>query len=459
MFKIHQLAPTIPLLVGLALFAPPSEASPPAPRQQTDTKAANRTPPPRKVIKLSPEVQQRLSRATVTRKARSYVPLTKQDVRARISADQRPARATAKAKPKRVSNTELTNELNAVERKLNSQGYTLRDNQTVTYHEHQPDHATLEQQVRRIKKVTQTKPARAPSTAKQLRSKVRRTAKPPARRRVGTGANTNGFYAQQDSGSAAADFGWTPSVGEPAIGSAFLDTRASFSGSIGGMDPGLHGSVVVRAGAYVFNQRVDALRVDATLTGTLDGAYEADVTAMLGGVWEVPLYNKKSTKSIDDTDSRDLFDFDRTFHTQLYIVGYPVDLDLTVHPTLSVAFDLALSDGILIGSLRPEVRVEATLEAYFNALVAKAGAGGSVVLLAANPELTGTAYLVNEDGQTAVHASVEGWIRCRFLEGRLYAVLDLGVGWFSKRFEHELIDYAGWAVEYPFVEWDSSTSP
>jgi hypothetical protein len=458
--NVRHLTPTLPLLLGLALFASPSEASPPAPRQQTATKAAKRTPPPRKVIKLSAEVQQRLSRATVTRKPVRHVPLTKQEVRSHISADQRPARATAKAKPKRVSNSELTNELNAVERKLNSQGYTLRDNQTVTYHAHQPDRAKLEQQLRRVRDVAKTKPERAPMTGTQLRTKVRRSAKPPARRSVSAGANTNGFWAQQSPGAAAAtNFAWMPSVGEPETGSAFLDTRASFSGRIGGMDPGLHGSIVVRGGAYVLNQRVEALRVDATLTGTLDGSYEADVTATLGGMWAYPIYNKKSAQPISDSKALDLFDNDQTFHTKLPIIGYPVDIDLTVHPTISLAFDVELSDGILVGSLRPEVQLEATLEVYYSALVAKAGAGGRVVLLAASPELTGTAYLAEDDGQTSVHASIEGWVRCHFLEGRLYAFLDFGWGWYSKRFEHELMNYAGWAVEYPVVQWDSSKAP
>ena len=464
MRTIRLLTPTIPLVLAVALVTSSSEAAPPSARA-TEATPANRKPPPRKQLKLSPEVQARLTQPTVTQKPVRHVPFTSKEVRSQIPADKRPARATSKAKPKRLSNAELTNELNAIERKLNAQGYSLRDNRTVLVHEHMPNRAKLDKQVREVARAIEAKPKRAPLTGSQLRAKVRSSVKPPARhqgkppvrRTVGPGVETNGFWVQQDTTPAAASaFLWTPVIGEADVGSAFLDTRASFSGAIGGVDSGLHGSIVVTAGAYVLNQRVDALRVDATMDASLDGTYEAAVTATLAGGFEYPLYEDTGTHPIAVGDTLNVFDYDQKYSWIVPVVGYPVTLELTVSPSITVGFDAEIDEASLLGSVRPELRLEATLEAYVDAILARAGAGGTAVLISASPELWGAAYFGEDAGQTTVNSYLGGNVRLRCLEGRIYLFVELGIWPFEIELEWELMDYPGWEWTYPIFEWASS---
>jgi hypothetical protein len=460
---IRLLTATIPLVLVVALVTSSSEAAPPIQRGTAAT-PANRKPPARKQLKLSPEVQARLTQSTATQKPVRHVPFTSKEVRSQIPANKRPARATGKAKPKRVSNTELTNELNAIERKLNAQGYSLRDNRTVVVHEHVPDRVKLEKQVSEVARVVETKPKRAPLTGSQLRAKVRSSvkpprhrAKPPVRRTVGPGIETNGFWVQQDAiPAASSDFQWTPVIGEPDVGSAFLDTRASFSGAIGGIDSGLHGSIVVTAGAYVLNQRLDALRVDATMDASLEGTYEAAVTATLAGGFAYPLYQDTGTHPIAVGDTLNVFDYDQKYSWIVPVVGYPVTVELTVSPSITVGFDAELDEASLIGSVRPELRLEATLEAYVDAILARAGAGGTAVLISASPELWGAAYFGEEAGQTTVNSHLSGNVRLRCLEGRIYLFMELGIWPFEIDLEWELMDYPGWEWTYPIFEWSSS---
>lgn len=393
------------------------------------------------------------------------MPFTSKEVRSQIPANKRPARATGKAKPKRVSNAELTDELNAIERKLNAQGYSLRDNRTVVLHEHVPDRAKLEKQVREVARVVETKPKRAPLTGSQLRTKVRRAMKPPARhqgkppvrRTVDRGVETNGFWVQQDKIPAASStIQWTPVIGEADVGSAFLDTHASFSGALGGLDSGLHGSIVVTAGAYVLNHRLDALRVDATMDASLDGRYEAAVTATLAGGFAYPLYQDTGTHPIDVGDTLNVFDYDQKYFWIVPVVGYPVTVELTVSPSITVGFDAELDEASLVGSVRPELRLEATLEAYVDAILARAGAGGTAVLISASPELWGAAYFGEEAGQPTVTSYLSGHMKLRCLQGRIYLFVEFGIWPFEFEVEWELMDYPGWEWEYPIFEWSSS---
>jgi hypothetical protein len=455
MSSIRCLTPTLGVLVALGLFAPPSVASP-APRESATTQAAKRTPPPRKEVKLSPEVRARLSAATVTRKPMRFESLTSREVRENISADKRPMRANGKGKFKRVSNADLTDELNALERRLNSQGYSLRDNRTVVYREHRPDRAKLEQQVQRIREVADTKPERAPMTSEQLRATVRDSAKPPARRPLGLGTANNGLWVSQSPELRTdVNFKWTPSTGEPELASAFLDTRANFSASIGGLDPGLHGNVTVQAGAYVLGQRVDVARLESVMNAALDGTYEVDVTATMLGGFEYELYREKKTEPFfvdEPLLARDLPGYEQSFATPLFILGFPVEIEVTASPSIEVGYDVLLGEGYVVGGLQSKLTLEASLEVFVDAFLAEAGVGGSAVLVSASPDLRGAAYYGENNGKLTVTANVNGWMRFRLLDGRLYMFLDVGFCPLCLSFEYELWNYEGWGYAFPLFK-------
>src|SRR5690554_4921157 len=120
----QRMAWRLPLILTVGLFASISEASQPAPaRRSPATNGPKATQPPaRKQLDLSPEIRERLSQATVKRAPVKYIPFAKKDVRARIPPSQRPERQ-ANGKPKRATNANLTAELNAIEKRLNSHGY------------------------------------------------------------------------------------------------------------------------------------------------------------------------------------------------------------------------------------------------------------------------------------------------------------------------------------------------
>ncbi len=468
MHETRRVALVIPLLLVTALVATASDAAPPSART-TPARAPDTKPLPRKQIKLSPEVQARLTRPTVKQTPVRHVPFTSREVRAEVPANERPTRSTGKAKPRRLSNAELTKELNEIERKLNAQGYSLRDNRSVVVHEHQPDRAKLDQQVRKIERVVQVKPERAPVSGAQLRAKVRSSVKPrargngkpPARRTGGRGAETNGFWVHQSGPSPAASTGfqWTPQVGEAAVASAFLDTRASFSGELGGLAPGLNGSIVVTAGAHVFNQRLDALRLEASMTASLDGDYEAAVTATLPGGYVYPIHESKGTQPINVDDLLSVFNQEQRIGSTLLVAGFPVTIDLIVNPSLTGGFSAEATGGAVFGELKPKLHIETTLEAYTDLGLARAGGGGKVVLISATPEISGAVYITERDGQTTIESELSGWLRFGCLEGRIYAFLEIGWGFLSKRFETELMDYDGWSWAYPISYRSSSRDP
>ena len=446
------------LLLGASAFAPPSEAAQPAPRQGAKTQAAKRTPPPRRQLSLSPQVRQRLNRATAPRKPKTYSPLSKQEVRSSAPSSKRPARTTSKGKAKRLGNAELTKELNAIERKLNSQGYSLRDKQTVLYHEHRPDRAKLQAQTRKVRVVADTKPKRAPLTSDQLRSKVRSSTRPPKRRAPVRGGDVPGFWLGSDAPAAAVDFGWTPSVGEAEVGSAYLDTRVSFTSSLGGLEPGLHGSMMVKAGGYILGARVDVARFEARVDSSLDGQHSATGVVTLPGGYEYALYDKQGSESVSVTKDLDLYDSDQEFGWVVLIAGYPVSIDLTLSPSLKLKLEAAANDGYVYESFAPQIEVDVTLEAYIDMLLAEVGAGGSTTLISASPTLAGGAYFGGSESQPSAHAMLTGSVDFEFLKGRVYAFLELGWWIFTTRFEWELWDYDGWKYQHPLFQWDNSNA-
>lgn len=455
MRPIGPLTPSLILFVMLGAFAPSSAASP-APRGSTVTRVAKRTPPPHRDLKLSPELRARLSAATVTQKPIRFEPISSKDVRENVPARARPMRANTKGKLKPISNVELTDELNAIERKLNGQGYSLRDNRTVAYHEHKPSRVKLEQQVQRVREVASVKPERAPLTVDQLRLKVRGAAKPPrARAPLGSGAINHGMWTHQGSSlHAESDFKWTPSMGEPDTASAFIDTRVHYSGDIDGFESGLHANAVVQAGAYIFGNRVDVARIDARADATVQ-EYEVDVTATLANAYEYPLFHRKqSNNPLAISETIELFDYGQTYSTPLGIVGFPVLLEVTVSSALEVSYDAMLGDAYLIGGLEPQLRVEASAEVFIDMILASAGAGGKVLLVEAAPDLWGYAYFGEQAGKQTINTYVGGTFQVRFLEGRLYLFLELGFWPFELRFEHELWEYEGWEYKFPLSIWD-----
>lgn len=452
-----RLIRTLPLVVALGLLTPASQASQPPARSTPNAKGGSTVPtrtPIRKQLDLSPQVRERLSRPTVKRAPIKYVPLSKKEVRERVPVNQRPRRAVG-GKVKRATNAELTAELNEIEKQLNSHGYSLRDNnKTVIYHQHQPDRAVLDQQVRAVRRVAETKPKRKPDTSKELRARVRREAKPVRRTPARAGATTTQYSKYSGAGlTASADFDWSPILGELDTAAAYLDTHASFSADTGGFTPGMRGNISISAGAYVLHERYEALRLDADFTSPLDGALDAELNVTLMGGYQQPLVDEDDEYTLSFERSHTLYDGGLIVGTTLFIAGFPVSIDVIVTPSLSVAYGAELRPGVLVATVAPKVQLEARLEAYLDLWLVEAGGGGSVMLIDTTPGLTGAAYLDEIAGQPSVTAELHGWIHTRLLDGRVYAFIDI---FFGPRFEWELAHYKGWEWLVPVFRHETA---
>lgn len=448
----------IGLVVLVGLFAPPIAAAP-APRSSTVARESQATPTQRTELQLSPDVKARLTAPTVKRKPRRFEALRSKDVR-NIPANKRPMRRDHNGKLVPWSNAELADELNAIERKLNSQGYSLRSRGTVLHHDHQPDRAKLQQQDQRIRKIGSYKPANTPLTGDRLRARVRGAAKPPVRRTLGPGAAHNGMWVQQGPGlHAESDFRWQPSIGEPETASAYIDTRVNFSGALDGSKPGLHGSAVIKAGAYVLGQRVDVARLESKADVGLDGSYDIDVSATVVGGFEYHFDAAAKSLSIDQTLA--LLNAEQTYATQLSVVGFRVGVDLTITSDIDLRYDVELADSYVVGGLHPHLRIDAAAEVFAEDSfgLVKAGASGSVIVIDVNPDLWGYAYYGSENGKLTLDTYVGGNMKARLLEGRLYLFLDVGAWPFDVRFEHDLWDFDGWSYDSPLGVWQHSIEP
>lgn len=450
-----RLPRTLPLLLSLGLLATVSEAAEPPPaRQVAPAKAPAKGPAVRRQVKLSPEVQERLTRPTVARAPIKYIPLAPRDVRSRVPAKDRP-RQQAAGNARRVSAAQLTEELNAVEKQLSAQGYTLRDNRPVNYHQHQPNRAVIDRQLQQIRAVAEAKPRRKPASSAELRDRVRRQAKPAGRRAAPANAGPLQFLAPQRAGPrAAANFSWTPILGEPEIAAAYFDTRASFTGRAFGADANVRGNIMIEGGALIFNERYRALRIDADFTSRPE-AYEAKVIATFIGGYQRSLVDERSAKPLDTTNQQVLELSAYEFQTTLFIVGFPVDILVTASPTANLDFSASLTAQGAHGHVEGDLRLEATVEAYYDGWIGQAGAGGTVVLLDLHPDLNGVAYVTQADGPIKMIAEIDGWIRSRFLYGRVYAFLKIGWGFFSRRFEIDLMNYEGWGWNTPVFHYDA----
>ncbi|NJK31377.1 MAG: hypothetical protein HC927_02575 [Deltaproteobacteria bacterium] len=398
---------------------------------------------------MSPEVRERLSRPTTTRKPVKYVPLTKKEVRDRVPTSDRPKRKV-NGNPKRLTNTQLTDELNKIEKQLNTYGYTLRDSAPVKYHEHRPNRAVLEKQEKQARKVADVRPKRAPLSSSQLRDKVRRAAKPPRRAPTQAGGNVNQLWAGQSAAkSSVANFDWRPAFGEDEIASAYLDTTAGFSAELDNYNLDMNGSVVARAGVTILGERLDALRLDAQFSSH-NGAYRTDVELRMLG-YDYPLIDVDQSKTISvyDVYEPPLSGQDyRAYATKVPIAGYPVDVVLTVTPTVSVGYGAEITGEYLFGYITPNARLDLTLEAYADFSLASVGAGGSVALLEVTPNLMGIAYFPEVGGTSKPTAEIHGAVWAKWLTGRIYLFLTLGWGPLSKRFEYEMLGYEGWSHDF-----------
>jgi hypothetical protein len=452
------LPPTFGLVVAVALFPPPTAAAPAA-RESTVTRKSEGSPKPRTELKLSPDARARLTAPTIKRKPVQFEALRSKDVRD-VPANQRPVRRDRDGKLVPWSNTELADELNAIERRLNSQGYSLRSRGTVIHHEHQPDRAKLQAQDQRIRKVAAVKPADTPLTGDRLRARVRGSARPPVRRTLGSGAAHNGMWVQQGSGlHAESEFRWQPSIGEPETASAYVDTHVSFSGALVGSNPGLHGSAVIQAGAYVFGQRLDVARLESKADVGLDGSYDINVAATVVGGFEYHFGAAAKSLSIDQ--SLALFDAQKSYTTQLPLAGFQVELELTVSSSIDLRYDAELTDSYVFGGLHPQLRVDATAEVFVadSFSLIEAGVSGSVVLLDAKPDLWGYAYHSSEDGKPTLDTYVGGNMSMRLLEGRCALFLEAGSWPLDVRIEQELWDFEGWSYDFPLGEWQHASEP
>jgi hypothetical protein len=453
-----RLSRTLPLVIVLGLVASASEASPPAPRRSSGpaakapTKATPIRTPVRKQLALSPQVVQRLSRPTVQRAAVEHVPLSKKEVRERVPASQRPPRSVS-GKVRRATNAELTTELNKIEKQLNGYGYSLRDEKTAVYHEHKPNRALLDKQVGAVRRVADTKPKRKPLSHPELRARVQREAKPvPRAARPNTPLNQ--LSSSPGSGlSASADFDWSPMLGETNTASSYLSAHASFSGDTGGFTPGMRGNVSISTGAYVLGERYEAFRLDADFTSPLDGSLDAELNATLMGGYQQPLVDANDQHALTFERSHTLYDGGLIVGTTLFIAGFPVSIDVIVSPSLRVAYGAELRPGMVVATVKPNVKLEARLEAYLDLWLIEAGGGGSVTLIDTTPGLVGAAYLDEVDGHPAVTAELYGWIHTRFLDGRVYAFIEF---FFGPRLEWELANYEGWEWLVPVFRHETA---
>jgi hypothetical protein len=187
----------------------------------------------------------------------------------------------------------------------------------------------------------------------------------------------------------------------------------------------------------------------------LDGIYEVNVTATMLGQFEYELHREKKTEPFYVNEPAldfDLPEYEQTFATPLFILAFPVEVEVTVSPSIEVGYYAMLEESFLVGGLQSKLTVEASLEVFVDAFLAEAGVGGSAILVSASPDLGGSAYYGENDGKTTVSASVSGWIRFRLLDGRLYMFLDVGFCPLCLSFEYELWSYEGWGYAFPLFK-------
>jgi hypothetical protein len=357
-----------------------------------------------------------------------------------------------------LSNKELTAELNKAERQLNKHGYSLRKKEKVKIREHKPDRALLATQVRSIRKQTAAiKATKARISPKQLRNRVRREAVPVEKIRSLKLSPHNQFFVSpaDEPLEASSHFGWAPKMGEPDLAEAFLETNATFRGSTSGLDPGLRGEFVAKAGAYVLDDRYEAARLTARFESDLKGSHDAEIKVSVLGGYEYPILREHSDQPIELSKRVPLFADEYEYWAMVYVVGYPVEVTLTVSPEMDVRYNVELEGGRVFAHVTPHFRLDATLEAYVSAIIASAGAGGRATLLDVKPVVYGSAYLTERDGIPELRTWLFANIRARFLEGSLYAFVRVGIWPFRADFEWELLDYEGWSYTLPVYEFDS----
>lgn len=439
---MSRLRPTLlvaPLFV--CLFASSSDAAPGG-RAATGTKQATKQPP-RKTVVVSKQVQQRLAQPTTKQKPLRYDPFTRQEVRKAVPAQQRPARQQTGAAPKRMTNTELTNELNAIEKRINAYGYSLRQGGKAVYREHKPDRQRLAKQIAKVDEVAGKKPARAPLSESKLRERVRQQAKRETPARAPVHQSMGGF------GPATASWGWQPMLGETAYAAAFLDTQARFEAALNGSNPGLHGSVSARAGGYLLGERVEVLAVHGSFDANLDGSNRVKLVATLPFGDEWVLVDESSQTSLSKTETYPLAAWAPSIKAPLSVVGFQIMVDLVVDTELSVRTDLYLDPSLAYGSVSPKIKVAVTGAAYVDAPLVSAQLNGKLTLLDAEPLLMGFATL---DGDAGPIAEIHAWIDAKFLFGSLWASLKLGIGSFSTTFESDIVDFTGWTRRFSVFE-------
>ncbi|MFV8755070.1 hypothetical protein ACNOYE_31355 [Nannocystaceae bacterium ST9] len=425
-----------PLLV--CLFVPTSHAAPEG-RATTGTKPASKKPP-RKTVVVSKQVQERLAQPTTKKKPLRYEPITRQEVRKAVPSQQRPARQQGSGAPKRVTNTELTNDLNAIEKRINAYGYSLRQGGKTVYREHKPNRERLAKQIAKVDEVAGEKPARAPLSESKLRERVRQEAKRERPARAPVNQAWGGW------GPVEASWDWRPILGESDYASAFLDTRARFEASLSGSNPGLHGSVTASAGGHFLGERVDVLTVQGSFDAGLDGTNRAKLVATLLYGEEMVLVDETSQTRLSKNREFDLPSWGAWMEVPIGMVGFPIMLEIAVEPKLSVRTDLYVESSILYGVVAPDVEVGVTASAYIDMFLAEAGVGGELILIDAQPQLMGYSALDFNDRPIA---EIHGWIDAKFLFGRIFAFLELGFWPFEVTFETDLANYSGTTRSFP----------
>ncbi len=237
------------------------------------------------------------------------------------------------------------------------------------------------------------------------------------------------------------------------VGGAYLDVRADFRADTHGFAAGVGGHIVTAIGGELLGERYDALKIDAEFSAGLDGGPKGKVVAVFADGYEQTLFEPSGSSPIEFSENIVLYSPDLDLHTGLSVWGFPVDVTLTLSPSLSVEYGAGIRDGELVTWVAPRVRLDVTLVASVDLWLVEGGGGGHVTLIDARPSLMGAAYMVEENGQVEVRALVNGRVQVEFLTGRLFAFIEVGLRpFFSTRIEHEIANFDGWDYDYPVFQ-------
>ena len=153
--------------------------------------------------------------------------------------------------------------------------------------------------------------------------------------------------------------------------------------------------------------------------------------------------------TLSKSDSLTLFEQDiSTGGIPIFIVGIPVMLDVTLTPSMTVDYEVALDGGQLYGHVEPALALDATVEAYVDYWLVEAKAGGTAQLLEVRPKLTGAVYFDNDQ----IEATLGGEVKVSFLQGGPTIFLDIGTWPLETHAKWKLFEYPGYSNTIPVFD-------